>query len=133
MTPAELNQPWRDFDVHLVPWRAVLRRGAHEASLEADELLNACAAFELGRHPQAVVHVAITQRAQGRRAALPWADLVDGACGLQDRSRAPGELSLGYCLRELGVDLVRIEHRNTQGNREPGTGRGPAAADMENT
>ena len=88
MTPAELNQPWRDFDVHLVPWRAVLRRGAHEASLEADELLNACAAFELGRHPQAVARGHHPACSKGDAPPLPWADpSMEHAASKTDRAR----------------------------------------------
>jgi len=109
---ADLGLPWRTFDVHIVPWRAVLRHGGDETTLTADKLLDACAAIELDRQPGAAVRAAIEHRARGRRAALPWSDLVAGAHGLR-RSDAPGTMTLGQCLAGMRVELVAFEWKGT--------------------
>lgn len=106
---ADLALPWRALDCHLAPWRVVLRSGDHVATFRAEELLDVCAAAELERYPGDVVRATVRHRAQGRRAPLSWRDLVDGADGLT-RRHALGERTLGWCLDECGVELVRFEY-----------------------
>lgn len=113
MTEADLALPWCALDVHIRPWRVLLRHGDHEAWLIGAELLDACAALELGREPQRAVRATVQQRALGRRASLSWTDLVGGAVGLTSRAAAHGDTSLADCLTELGLELLRVEYAPT--------------------
>lgn len=108
-----LALPWLVFDVHAAPWTVTARVGEHEASLSGPELLDALAAFELGREPQEVVHATLRARARypRRRITMEWASLVgDGVPMLRSRSDAPGQLPLGVGLRRLGLALTDVRY-----------------------
>ena len=102
------EEAWRFLDVQLADWHVHLTIGEHEADFTADEFLDTCAAHELGREPAKLLAIATKLRAKGRRARMPWGDLVCGAIGLHSRDDAPGRMTLAECCKALGIDVIEI-------------------------
>jgi hypothetical protein len=100
-----LKRPWPE----AIPERgALVLDSVHgHIRLGADEARDLCAAVELDRVWRSDLARLVTIRERYRR-SWTWAELVDGAPGLQ-RTDARGEFTLGVVLERLGVVLVSIE------------------------
>lgn len=109
MTPTELRVSWRTLAGQgLTPCRVAVRDSLGvEHVLSSGELLDLCAAVELDRvFPKDAA--ALLARRKYSRKAWTWADLMDGARGLTP-SDAPGELSIGECMRRVRLEIVRVD------------------------
>lgn len=118
MTPEELHMPWRTFDLGL-DWIAVLhgpyglmRLAAFvevvgKREVDRHELLDVCAATELGRLDAALLARAYAAARRGRGRPIAWRDLLAGATGYR-REDARGELSIGAVLGRMGLVLVDV-------------------------